>query len=85
MFDAYMLIMSHALFDVVGASMPLGGTWPTSPVEPATPLMIAGGATPTGSRTARGWLIVPLGSVRMQLEEETVASMWSQTLAMMFP
>ena len=34
--------------------MPLGGTWAISLAEQATPLTIAGGATPTGKRTASG-------------------------------
>jgi hypothetical protein len=34
--------------------MPLGGTWAIYLVEPATQLMIAGGATQTGTRTGRG-------------------------------
>jgi len=41
-------------FVLTGPSMPLGGSWDISLVEPATPLMTAGDAIPIGRRTARG-------------------------------
>lgn len=37
-----------------GGSMRRGGTWDTSPAEPATPLTTAGGVTRTGTPTASG-------------------------------
>lgn len=60
----------------------LGGTWVIFLAGQATQSTIAGGVTPIGRRTARGWLIVLLGLAETPLEEKMAGFTWSQTAAM---